>query len=575
MRKALFLIITVTFFFEIGSVAQTKYPTDYFRSPLDIPLRSSGTFGELRSDHFHAGIDLRTNEKEGYKIYAVADAYVSRIKVSPYGYGKAIYLTHPNGYVSVYGHLSAYSIQVVEYVKQKQYANESFAVDLYLSPGEIEFKKNDIIGFTGNSGGSGGPHLHFEFRDEESQKPINPLLFGLKVPDNNKPTINLLKVYSACPGFEINNSNKELTYYTTPSNGNYKLKGVDTIKISGDFYMGIHSYDPFNDGLNKNGIYELSMHIDSELQYSHKVETFSFAETRYINSLIDYSEFKKNKRRVQLAYIQPNNKLSIYHNVINSGLVHFIDNEPHLVEFTASDIEGNASSLKFYILSEPNDCEPQSIYNLEDNIFKYHLQNIYETEEIELVIPANALYQNLNFTYSNSPMKKGIFSKTHHLHNYRTPIHKHCDLTIKADSIPSNLIKKAFIARIDKDKKPEYFGGDYTNGRIKTKTRKFGNYCIMVDSIKPKISPLNISDQKDISEQKTIKIMTSDELSGIETYRGTLNGKWILMEYDAKNDLLIYHFDERLKQGINTFELAVTDKLNNQNTYKAKVVFNQ
>jgi hypothetical protein len=575
MRKALYILTFLTLFIEISSIGQGKYPEDYFRSPLDIPLRLSGTFGELRSDHFHAGIDLRTNETEGYKIYAIADAYVSRIKVSPFGYGKAIYLTHPNGYVSVYGHLQSYSKEVNEFVKRKQYDEESYAVDIYPSPGEIVFKKNDIIGYTGNSGGSGGPHLHFEIRDEASQKPINPLLFGFKVPDHNKPTINLLKVYSACPGFEINPNPEEELYYTIPSDGNYKLNKIDTIAVSGDIYLGIHTFDPFNNGLNKNGIYELSMYVDSALHYSHKVETFSFAETRYINSLIDYSEFKNNRRRVQKAYIQAGNELSIYNGVKDKGKLHFSDNKSHLIEFRASDIEGNTARLRFYIKSIQNNCNPLSLITAYDDVFKYNQQNVFTAENCRFVIPANALYQDLNFTYQVSPKVKGALSETHHIHTDKTPIHKSCDLSISSDAIPKELTDKVFIARLIDNDDPEYFGGLYRDGTITTKTREFGNYCIMADTIKPKITPLNITDQKDISTLNSIKVKIEDELSGIDTYHASLNGKWILMEYDAKNDLLTYYFDDHLTKGINYFELKIADNRQNQNTYKAKLVFNQ
>ena len=575
MRKALFILIFLTLFLGFSSNGQEKYPSDYFRPPLNITLKLSGTFGELRSDHFHAGIDIRTNEEEGYKIYAIADAYVSRIKVSPGGYGKALYLTHPNGYVSVYGHLQSYNISIDKFVKQKQYEKKSYAIDLYLSPNDLAFKKGEIIGYTGNSGSSGGPHLHFEIRDELSQKPINPLHFGFEVEDKNKPLINLLKIYPACPGNEFQKTSKGKECYVKSAGGIYKLNGTDTITFSGQVYLGIHTYDPFNNGLNKNGVYSISMYIDSTLHYSHSVETFSFAESRYINSFIDYGEYKRNKRRVQKAYIQPNNKLSIYKDVLNKGLIQFTDTKTHLIEFVVSDIKGNTSLLRFYLKSDAINCSNMTYMEEDDIIFSFDKENIYKTDQIEFVIPEYALYDNLNFEYLVTPSTYESLSDVHHIHNKETPLHKYCEIAIKTKLLPPNLSNKAFIAKIDKNKDPGYFGGKWKDGFIRSKTREFGNYCILVDTIKPKINPKNIANEKDISNQKNIKIQITDELSGIKSYRGSLNGKWILMEYDAKNDLLIYHFDDRLQKGTNEFELIITDNRNNITKYKANLVFNQ
>ncbi|MCD4698124.1 MAG: M23 family metallopeptidase, partial [Bacteroidales bacterium] len=278
-------ILQLVFFILVTQIlfSQNNYPPDVFISPLDIPIKLSGTFGELRSNHFHSGIDIKTGEKTGLNIYTIADGFISRIKIQSGGYGKALYVTHPNGYVSVYGHLNKYNDNINEFVIKEQYRRQSFEIDLYLKEGQISVSQGEIIAYSGNSGRSGGPHLHFEIRDEKSQKPINPLLFGYEVTDRVKPLINLLKVYPMSNIDQINGKNTSAIYYPIANKGNYKLKYSDTIKITGSAYFGLNCFDPFNRGLNKNGVYSIKMFVDSSLVYAHKLETFSFDETRYIN----------------------------------------------------------------------------------------------------------------------------------------------------------------------------------------------------------------------------------------------------------------------------------------------------
>jgi len=565
-----FILVTQNIF------SQEKYPQDYFISPLDTTLNLSGTFGELRSDHFHSGIDIKTEEVEGFKVYAIADGYVSRIKITPGGYGKAIYISHPNGYISVYAHLQKYNNSINEYVINEQYKRELYTLDLYPEKDFLIVKKGEVIAFAGNTGRSGGPHLHFEIRDEATQKPINPLLFGFEVKDKIKPKINLLKVYPTSPDALINHKNKASEFFTKWNGSYYVLHNNDTILISGKVYFGVNTYDPFNKGKNKNGVYSIELLVDSNLIYAHDLEIFSFAETRYLNSLIDYKEYKLKKRMVQKSFIQPNNHLSIYKTAINRGIIDFDDNNVHQVTYFISDMAGNVSTLLFYVKSSipvekiTIDTEQKGKTG---KWFSYTINNIFKTDDLIFEVPGKAIYDTLYFDYKVLPGLNNSFSKVYQLHYDYVPLHTWCNLLIKSDTLPAELQDKALIVKIDNDNEFTSVGGEWEDGYIKTRIRKFGEYCILTDTTPPEIIPFNISNNKNIAKQNTIRIKITDELSGINSYRGTLNDKWILMEYDEKNDLLIYKFDELLNKGENIFILEVIDNKDNFAKYKAKLFY--
>jgi len=571
LLKLLFLILVTQ-----NILAQKDYPKDYFMPPLDIPLNLSGTFGELRSGHFHSGMDIRTGEVEGLNVFAIADGYISRIKITPGGYGKALYITHTNGYVSVYAHLQKYNSRINQYVKKEQFKRESYSIDIYPEKDFITVKKGEVVAISGNSGRSGGPHLHFEIRDEATQMPINPLLFGFEVEDYINPIINYLKVYPVNSSSGINQKNKTTGYYSMKKGDKYTIQNNDTLKISGKVYFGINTYDPFNNGNNKNGVYSIKLLMDSVLLYEHDLETFSFAETRYINSFIDFKEYKVNKRRVQKSFIQPNNHLSIYNLATSQGIIEFNDNDIHNITYEVADIAGNISYLVFKVKSV-NEFDILEVYknNSETGkqLFDFNSANVFSTHDLHFEVPGKALYDTLYFNYEVLPALNNSYSKVHCLHYDFVPLHSRCNLSVKPDSIPLKLHDKALIVKIEKDKKFASAGGKWENGFVVTRIREFGDYCVLVDTIAPDIKAINVYTNKNISGQNTIKIKITDELAGIKSYRGTLNDKWILMEYDEKKDILIYRFDEYLKKGENDFRLIVSDEKNNESTYTAKLFY--
>jgi len=574
-NKTILTALILLFVFTNTAYSQKDIPKDYFRSPIDFPIKLSGTFGELRKDHFHSGIDIKTNGSVGKKIYSIADGYVCRIKISSGGFGKAIYITHPNGYVSVYAHLNRFSKNIQKLVLEKQYKNEEYEVSIFPGKGEISVKKGEIIAFSGNSGGSEGPHLHFEIREEKSEYPVNPLLYGIIIDDYFRPKIKTLKIYPMNKNSLVNNSNKPIEYKIEGWGEKHRLHGNDTIKLSGDITFGIETYDLHNDLANRNGIYSVGLYVDSVLCFSYSIDKFSFNESRYINSLIDFADYIKNKRRIQKSFIEPNNKLSIYDSVLNSGVVNFIDTNFHEINYVVKDAYNNTSKLNFTVKSNL----PQSIIKIEniksDSLteFCYDVENRFETENMIAVFPSNSFYSSFRFNFKTTEATANCISKIFHIHNKFFPVHKRFKLSIKLNSLSEKYHDKAVIVKLKEDEDPSSYGGEFKNGYIETFPKSFGKYTVMLDTIPPEIKALNIHNNKKISGYKAIVIEVTDKLSGINTYRGTLNGKWILMEYDAKNDKLTYFTDYHIKKGKNVFKLKITDKCWNESSYKANVIF--
>ena len=273
--------------------AQNSYPQDYFSNPLDIPLILSGTFAELRSNHFHSGLDIKTQNRTGFKVFAAADGYVSRIKISHFGYGKALYITHPNGYTSVYAHLENFNPEIEAYVKKQQYINESFELELFPKAEELKVLSKEMIAYTGNTGGSGGPHLHFEIRDSNS-RPMNPLLFGIEISDTKKPIVSSVFAYPLSKDAQINQSENRVKIRLIPQkDGSYNAENITAF---GKIGFGISTYDQQNGASNKNGIYKIDTYCNGKEKFKIAFEKFSFAETRYLNRFIDYEYFKNNKK---------------------------------------------------------------------------------------------------------------------------------------------------------------------------------------------------------------------------------------------------------------------------------------
>ncbi len=565
------LSILISLLISTVSYAQQNYPKGEFISPVEFPLLLSGTFAELRSNHFHSGIDIRTQGVEGKKILACADGYVSRIRISPFGFGKTVYITHPNGYSTVYAHLSGFNPEIAAWSRAEQYRMEQFDVDLFPQAGLISVKQGDLIGYSGNSGSSQGPHLHFEIRDSRTERPVNPLLFGLAVKDFTRPTINGIRLYPEGDNALINGKSTPFNPGIAGWGLSYRLSKSDTIEVSGGVSFGINAHDLLSGSNNKNGINRITVFNGNEIFFEWNAESFSFSETRYINSFIDYAAYSTSRERFMRTKVEPNNKLSLYRKVTENGILNVRADIVYPIRIEIADGSGNTSAINFVIrgkAAESGVIKPK----IEGQVFSYKRLNRFVTPHLKISMPGSCLYDSIVFEYNSTASDGKTCAPVHMIHNAETPVHDYYDLSVRVDPAYQKLADKLVVVSLSSNDKPSSLGGKYQNGFVNTRAREFGRFTVMADTVAPVIKPLNISNNKNIGTQKSIRISISDNLSGIKSYRGTLNGKWILMDYDPKNKLLEYRFDELLNQGVNRFFLEVTDDAGNKSSYSALLI---
>lgn len=540
------------------------YPKDYFRSPVGNSLRLSGTFGELRPNHFHSGIDIKGSI--GQTLYAAADGYVSRIKVQKDGYGKVLYITHPEGYTTVYAHMNNFIPQLEQYIKDHQYDRQKFEIELFPGKDEWVFEKGEKIGAMGTTGSSFGPHLHFEIRDSGTEKPINPLLFGLKVADQRPPRMHQLRIY------HLDDKHETLaakTYDLVKKGDRYVVPGNPLSIGAWRTGFAVKVYDHMDGVSNWNGIYALDTYVDDELVYHFEMEDFSFSETRYLNAHLDYEERVANRAYFHRCYRMPGNRLSIYSKHKNNGVVPLYADQPSKITIVARDVAGNASTLEFRVKRGEVPKPQPRVYNY---VLPYDQENAIEKYSMRVRFPKGSFYETLYLDYhANEEKSDGVYSAVHSLHDYRTPVHRYFDLAIRPTLMPDKLKKKAFIAYCGKGNRVTNYGGEWKNGMLQTRVRALGDYCIMVDETPPTIQPVIFRSDMRGYNKMTFKIGDNYPSSGRAkglTYRAEIDGEWALMEYDEKNDLLTYYFDGRLDPGEHSLRLVVSDSQRNTKTYK-------
>ena len=559
MQKLLFLLL----FLPAFGFSQNPYPQDYFRSPLDITLIPSGTFGELRSNHFHSGLDIKTQQREGLDVFAVADGYISRIKISHYGYGKALYITHPNGYVSVYGHLQKFSPAIESYIKNLQYEQETFEIEVFPNASELPILKNDIIAISGNTGSSGGPHLHFEIRDNQ-ERPINPLLFGLDIQDGVSPTIKNVYAYPISENSHINKSReKQKLRLVKLQNGDYLVENVEAY---GKIGFGIETIDRQDLATNKNGVSNIQGIYNGNLKFEIDFKRFSFSETRHINRFIDYEHYKNKKERIQKLFVEPENPLSMYKNLDDSGYIKVEDSTSSVYKIKVADFHNNSSWLTINIegkktsevKSKPDSVTPYYVYTKKNN----ELIN----KHISVNFPEDTFYDDffIDFSVSNDTLT---------LHDDIIPVRDNFSISYDITGYKNPEADKLYIARlVGYRNQYALYSKTYKKENILTTyTKTLGTYALVMDTLSPKIKPSNFSEGKWLSNYRFLKIKIEDEESGISNYRATINGKWILMEYDYKKNELTYDFNDAVsKETENKLKLIVTDNVGNSSTFETQ-----
>tara|TARA_Y100000766_G_scaffold285412_1_gene308705 strand:+ start:13339 stop:15051 length:1713 start_codon:yes stop_codon:yes gene_type:complete len=564
MKQFLSIIFVTSFFFLFGQ--EKIYPINYFQSPMDIPLFLSGNFGELRTNHFHAGIDIKTQGIEGKKIFASADGFISRIKIQHDGYGKAIYIDHPNGYTTVYAHLKEFSSRIDSFVKKKQYEEKSFTINWYPDSNKIPIRQGEEIALSGNTGGSGGPHLHYEIRDTKSEHALNALLFGLPVKDNIKPTIRGVRIYPINDESTINGQPKAI-YLKAISNQN-KLELNSIPIVSKKIGFGIETLDKINGSANRCGIYSIQLKIDEKIVFEQKMDDVPFEESLYLNTHTDYHYKKTQNKWVHKSYIEPNNHLSIYKTYEQNGVINFDKPGLHKLEYIVTDVAGNTNNLKFQVNAKPSiNFTKKPLHKNFAKKMMYHRENEFSAKGFLIKIPDSALYNDIDFKYYTQPHPKVRWSDIHYAHSDHTPLHKSAEIYIKCD-FPSSIPENKLLA-IRKTSKGEFkvHIGEYAMGYYSFKTKYFGGFYIFHDTIPPKIKPLNIYDGKNIRFQNKFDFRISDNLAGVKTYKCYIDDKWVLMEYDQKKSRLTHYKHKMFSSGKHTLKLIVTDFVDNQKVY--------
>ena len=546
----------LAFFFCPFLFAQTQYPKDYFRPPLDIPMQLSGNFGELRPNHFHAGFDLKTNQKEGLNVYAIADGYVSRIKISTFGNGKCIYITHPNGYTSVYGHLQTTVGPIQDYVKKTHYKEQAYEIEMLLKPDELPVTKGQLIALSGNTGSSEGPHLHFEIRDTKTEFVINPIFFGFdqNIKDTKKPTLSSLYVYPLDNAMVNQSKQPLLVNMTLQKDGTY-LAGK--VKTNGKIGFGINAVDTDDVSFNKNGVFNVSTFLNGNQNYNYQFNTYSFDEMRYINAFIDYPRYKKTSQRVQKLFMKTPFALSIIKTDSLRGIISAVPNLTSNYRIEVSDYFGNSNSITVpieYDLETPLvPAEPVT----SKYFVRYNKDSNFEKDNMSVFFPAGTFYDdfNLNFDVKNNKI---------YIHDDTVPVHSNFTITIKDTIYPESLKDRLYVG------KGTSYNGTIRKGDVFTaKAKILGQYGLVLDTIAPVIKITKPVEGKWISDQRKIEFTISDSLSGIKSYNGYLNGSWVLFEYENKNRKITHTFDDQyLTEGENFLKMEVVDNVGNSTIFE-------
>lgn len=558
------------FFWLILNTSIWPYAIAQKINPLNGALIISGSFGEPRLNHFHTGIDFTTRGKTGLSVYAFDAGYVSRIKVSAIGYGKAIYITHPNGLISVYGHLSKFSDVIQSYVTTQQYKQQKSELELYPEANQFIIKKGELIAYSGNSGGSSAPHLHFEVRDAAGESfPLNPLKYNLDLKDTIKPTFRELAIYNLNePSDMVNPRQYNLTTYQK----SYKLQQrstPDTITIPfNQVGVGVKVHDLANgcDSDGYFGVYRLQMNVDNIKVYEFAMNRLDFNEGRYANCHIDYKQKKKNKEQFYRCYLLPGNKAAIYDAVLNRGIIQLGKGEVKKVEIISSDYFNNTSNVVFYITTSSNGYV-QAIPPI-GLLVKHNESKSWGNTRIKLTFDSGTFYDETYLKIDSNKLPSA-YSTSYQIHNEYTPLHKSFSLSIKLNNYNTQLPESKFVlVRIKENGSVSAYKSTVANGWVSANPKELGTFYIASDTITPKITPTNFTPGQS-TKNKMLTLKITDNLSGIETYNFYVDNQWIVADYDAKNDLISIDISKQAS-GEHILKAVVVDAVGNKkiNTFK-------
>jgi murein DD-endopeptidase MepM/ murein hydrolase activator NlpD len=535
---------------------QNKYPQGYFRNPLNIPILLAGNFGECRPGHFHSGIDIKTEGKENFPVFAAADGYVSRVKMEPGGFGHGIYIKHPNGYTTLYAHLNDFFPSLQKAVRNEQYEKKEWTCDLSFSPDKFPIKKGQQIAWSGNTGGSSAPHLHFEIRNSITEHPLNPQLFGFEIKDNIEPIPAEIALYNADES--IYSQNPILIKLKKEDNFYSPIK--DTIRFNGkSIHLGIAVNDYMENSNNTLSFFTAEWYANDSLIGQLKLDDIGYEETRYLNACADYKLKKETEIWFNSLFLLPNNKLNrIYSSLQNkSGSIQLSLNKPTLIRIVLKDVSGNKSEIKISVIGAP-DLQKEIC----PKTWRAGEQHTFENPNLKFSLPETSLYDDVCPEIVQ-------FSKPD-LHNpspefmvnlASIPVHDYFSLNIKPDvMIPFSLMDKIALRHYDgkktTGKKTSINGGWYS-----TSVRAFGDYWLEVDSTAPSIKPM----QKNgivIHNKGLIKFEVKDDISTIKKFTGTINGQWLCFE--QHENYWFYRIDPYCPIGKNKLQLIAIDENGNE-----------
>lgn len=569
MGYRIIIFITFLVFFQKGSNAQfinesAVLKDNYeFANPLDIPLFLSGNFGEPRSTHFHTGLDIRTAGKIGMNVNAIDDGYVSRIGVSSKGYGKVLYVTHPQHQLtSVYAHLNDFYGEIKEVTRAIQYGTFQSEFDTFFPPNFIKVKKGEVIAASGNTGGSGGPHLHFEIRDSKNDEAINPELVGFKIKDPYAPSTYSIKLYDLGPN-KMDASGKIIPLRRV---GNHFVPALSNIHVnSNQIGISVQAIDKSFNSIGRNGIYQIKLKQDGRLIFESKMNRIHFDDWRYSYSYSDCGERMKRDAIYHKCFVDECNEAKIYEMHQNNGAVMLNPGQQSEVEIELYDFMQNMTKIKCHL-----EYSEQSIFfsykkpNLNDPLMDCNVENVFEQENIKVVIPELCLAEHFRFRYAVKPATK-YYSDFHQIHHREDPLLDSMYIQIKPRNLPPELRPKAMLGFVDNGALKSA-GGKYKKGVVATWFAKFGTYVVVVDTTPPKILSTNLVNNRKLNSN-VLSFHITDYLSGIKSYQVILDGEWLAMDYDLKSHHLFHRLEKPLLPGLHQVYLEMTDFKKNTSRY--------
>lgn len=566
-HHSLIVFIIISLRISLSMVAQQAAPVcpQYdFTNPVQGYISLSSDFGEIRSNHFHMGADIRL--KTGEPIYAVADGYISRFKTEPGGYGRALYIDHPEGLRSVYCHLHDFTPEIKAYIRQEQLAAGTFKVTGYLPPDRFPVKKGQLIAYGGNSGYSFGAHLHFEMRHSENDVTINPYHFFNFGKDNRALEIFGIQISPADGKSSAEGQNKALRYTLSSKGNTYYPR--ENITASGRIGISYRAVDRKPNQRSKFGIYKAELFADDSLIFAFQKDEISYYETRYLNSFSDYELYRRKRLKYTDLFREKGNHLSLYTHLKNDGYIDVKKSEKKHIKIKLYDFWGNRSIIKFTITGEA--YQPEEAKKCEHYMTAGET-NYFFRDDFRMMADEKAFYQDFCLHYGSYSSDGAMYSDWHSFYGYYTPIHAGVSISIRTDSLPPELIPKLCLVRKGSKGQLIDAGGSYLNGFMTGNIRYFGQYAVAADTIPPELTPLNFRAGTSIKDLKTIQFETTDNLSGLYRYQAVLNNIPTVAEYDLKNDLLEIYIPEEIYSHDQVYlTLKLYDRKDNETGFQFK-----